>query len=62
VVEPYCGYGWHLAPKLFADNRGIPPPFHLQVVRVYSYKGERRVFWPGSRSRASYMMGSGWSA
>ncbi len=42
VVEPYCGYGWHLAPKLFAKTGGLPPPFRLQVVRVYTYKGERR--------------------
>jgi hypothetical protein len=32
----------HQEGKPFSDYSGVPPSFHLQVVRVYSYKGERR--------------------
>ena len=43
VVEPQYGWGWvHQEGEPFAENRGVPPSFHLRVLRVYKYRGERR--------------------
>jgi hypothetical protein len=43
VVEPHNGWGWfHQEARPFLESRGVPPPFRLEVVRVYTYKGERR--------------------
>ena len=40
VVEPVDGHGWtHEARNSFADNWGVPPPFHVRVLRLYRYRG-----------------------
>jgi hypothetical protein len=43
VVEPLYGHGWrHEAGNPFADNWGVPPPFHVRVLRLYRYRGDLR--------------------
>ena len=43
VVEPHYGYGWvHQEGNPFAKTQGVPPPFHLRIVRIYTYNEERR--------------------
>jgi len=42
VVEPHYGWGWiHQEGQPFSENRGVPPSFHLQVVRCCA-KGDAR--------------------
>lgn len=42
IVKPHYGYGWHHPPGSPFGDHGAPTPFHIRVVRVFLYKGERR--------------------
>ena len=42
-VQPQNGHGWfHQGEEASTERRRVPPPFHVRVVRVYTYLGERR--------------------
>ncbi len=61
VVEPHYGYGWFHQGTPLRDP-AVPPPFHIRVVRVYSYQGERRgvlarVAEPGAGYDGFWMVG-----